>query len=446
MSALLYDKDDWLFAEPQKNIVHDITLDDINQLLHCAQQDEAWAEGIKEDVIQTDEKMRKGIDTGSDWLLNQHKIRWTCGTVIQMPFGPRIITYPSKPQLFRGENQNYHKSLPSLRRRLSGFKDEKEINSVIAFLRKWRFANLIWNINIVPFWEAKLSDVNFDALAQHYGFPTYLLDLTNDFRAALFFATCKYEEKTDSYRPLTQDDIDGNEDSAYGYIFHAPDWCIDFLNGGGFSKWSSRNDPFAANSSKVPRQDRRFYLQNGDMDGAALQIGYQPLQRCAHQSGYIYPMRNEAPLQEDWHFEKLRFRQSIELSQQVYKMMDNGKKVFPHEGINELRSYIEDVKHSVMFSMDELNAVFEEDGIDRNIFPTLGDLKRWVTGYKTEDGVIGIQEEPVEQVIPDELLKLVNEHYDGKDLLAAIGGMIHQTGEDKRYREERCREIFGELI
>ena len=47
-----------------------------------------------------------------------------------------------------------------------------------------------------------------DALAQHYGFATHLMDLTNDFKAALFFATCKYVPETDSYRPLTQEAID----------------------------------------------------------------------------------------------------------------------------------------------------------------------------------------------------------------------------------------------
>jgi hypothetical protein len=44
-------------------------------------------------------------------------------------------------------------------------------------------------------------------------------------------------------------------------------------------------------------------------------------------------MRNEPSLQENWHFENMRFKQSEELSQQVYQMMDGGKKVFPNEGV-----------------------------------------------------------------------------------------------------------------
>ena len=116
-----------------------------------------------------------------------------------MPYGVRIITFPTKRQLFRGEVQNYHRSLPSLNRILKEDMDdkEKELNRVIAHLRKRQFGNLIWKINIVPYWEATLSDVNLDALAQHYGFATHLMDLTNDFKAALFFATCKYVPETE---------------------------------------------------------------------------------------------------------------------------------------------------------------------------------------------------------------------------------------------------------
>lgn len=46
------------------------------------------------------------------------------------------------------------------------------------------------------------------ALAQHYGSPTELLDLTVDKWVAAFFACTKYDSKTDTYRPT--DERDGN--------------------------------------------------------------------------------------------------------------------------------------------------------------------------------------------------------------------------------------------
>ena len=48
--------------------------------------------------------------------------------------------------------------------------------------------------------------------------------------------------------------------------------------------------------------------------------------------------------------------------------------------------------------------------------------------------------------IPMELLDTVNSHYDGKDLLKAIGGMIHQKYPDQEYRKQRCMDIYGKLI
>lgn len=281
---LIYNKDGWLFENPQENIVHDITIDDINQLLNYAEQDEMWAAAVKNEVANRDKAIRDGTYTKkTDWLIEEFQIMQTSGAVVQMPYGPRIITFPSKRQLFRGEIQNYHRSIPSLNRMLKDGMDEKEKETIrtIAHLRKWQFVNLISNINIVPYWEAKLSDVNFDALAQHYGLATHLMDLTNDFKAALFFATCKYVPQTDSYRPLTQEDIDKSEDTKYGYIFHAPDWTIDFMNGGGFMKWEHEH----YNLSDPDIQKKRIYLQSGDMDGVALQIGYQPLQTSVYK-GY----------------------------------------------------------------------------------------------------------------------------------------------------------------
>lgn len=128
------------------------------------------------------------------------------GAIIGGTMGSVITNkYRTNRHFFRGENQQYLKSVPSLRRRQEGkSKYECEFIKVIAVMWSFQFLKFIWKIDVVPFWEAKLSDINIDALAQHYGFDTCLLDLTNDFRTALFFATCKYDYKSDSYRPLTK--------------------------------------------------------------------------------------------------------------------------------------------------------------------------------------------------------------------------------------------------
>lgn len=59
-SKLIYDKNGWLFENPQENIVHDITIDDINQLLNYAEQDEMRAAAVKTEVTNRDKAIKNG--------------------------------------------------------------------------------------------------------------------------------------------------------------------------------------------------------------------------------------------------------------------------------------------------------------------------------------------------------------------------------------------------
>lgn len=450
MAVTIDHKDGWLFPDARKNAVHEIDVNDLNELLKMANADEMWAESVRQQVYDRLQAKNDGTWKNrprTDWIVEELQVMNSPGTVFHFPFGLRIITFASKRHLFRGENKRYPSTVPSLNRALSRINGsrEKELYRVIAYMRKWRFADLIWQINVVPYWEAKISDVHIDALAQHYGFQTHLLDLTNDFKTALFFATTKYDYVSDSFFPLTEEDIEKSEDTKYGYIYHAPDWTIDFFNGGGFMDWSFKH-LHNGNYNEMPDRNRRFFLQSGDMDGVALQIGFQPLHRCHNQSGYVFPMRNEVSLQENTRFEKLRFRQSAQISKQVFDLMDGGKKVFPNEGISEIRNVVEELKHSVIFSNEHLEAAYYADGVDKNIFPTIDALRKAIDGFITENGPIEIRQDRVEDPIPQELLDKVNSHYDDKDLGAMIGGMFHQKPEDRKYREQRCIEIYGKLI
>lgn len=285
---------------------------------------------------------------------------------------------------------------------------------------------------------AKLSDVNFDALAQHYGLHTHLLDLTNDFRTALFFATCAYDENSDTYRPLTQGDIDKDSRSHFGCLFHAPNWTIDYLNGDSMFRLMAKLGPEGL--------AKPHGLQSGDLDGIAFQIGYQPLQRCDFQASYVFPMRGLPPLQEDWRFEKMRFRQTPELSRRVFEAMDGGAKVFPEEGITKLRDTLEDIRTCTLFSIDELEAAYEYDSIDRTVYPTVGNLRADLAGFTIRDGVVDVVDGVIEEDIPSSVLNTVNEQYNGMDLLERVGGEVRMKPDDREYLERRSVELFGEVV
>lgn len=423
----------WLFDNPQKNANHYITNDEIEQLLQLAQNEDAWVENTR---IQLQKMLNKprGVQ---NFFYEDLLIRNVAGTIVPYPFGLRIITFPSRRHLFRGENQVFEKSLPSLNRRLQGkSKIDKVMIKALADLRIYQFSKFIWTTNVVPFWEAKISDVNIKAIAQHYGFDTHLLDLTNDLKVALFFATCKYVPEKDCYRPLTEDEVKAH---PYGVIFHTPDWQIDYINSGvKLIEWFMKKN--------INMRNHLLGLDNGELDGFAFQIGYQPFMRCHYQSGYILPMAIDAPLQDDWHFEKVYITQSVELSERVFDMMDGGKKVFPNEGITEANNVLNKIKNSYIFSEDDVNYVYKNDGVDKDIYPTLDDFVLALKSFNYDGNKVSIQKDEVKYHISQEILDKINAKYDENDLLEPVNGVIFQNGYDRKYREECCKRIYGKLI
>jgi hypothetical protein len=422
----------WLFENPEANQVHEISNLEMGSLFELAAQDDQWAANVKEELL---DHQQRPFDP-MEFLLQKIRAENVAGTVVRFPYGLSTITFPSRRHLFRGENQVFERSLPTLNRQLrEKSPQEKVMWKALADLRIYQFWKFIWQINVVPYWEAKLCDVNVLALAQHYGFATHLLDLTNDFNVALFFATCQYDANKDCYRPLTEAEVRAHPD---GVIFHTPDWQLDYLNGG------LSQIEFFMRYQAGPKE--KYSLDNGDLDGFAFQIGYQPLHRCHHQSGYILPMAVDAPLQENWRFEKLHFKQSVEFSQWVFDRMDGGKKVMPYEGISEAKEVMDRIKASFTFSEDDVGYVYDGEDVDKTAFPTLEAFTAALRAFDFDGRRVEIQKEEVSYPVTQDLLERINAQYDGKDLLEPIGGVPRRTPQEKRYREQRCIQIYGKLI
>lgn len=414
-------KDGWLFPNPQKNEIHILSDDEIEQLFQLAESEDLWAKNVRDEVEYYDKH------PGGNYFINKIRTINAPGTVVRYPFNISTITFPSRRHLFRGEPQIYKESVPSFNRK---FKKDILCWKAIADMRASQFYKFIWQINVVPYWEAKLSDINIKALAQHYGFDTCLLDLTNDIRVALFFATCVYIPETDSYRPMTDEECN---ERKYGAIFHTPDWCADYFNGGSSIKIIMKHGM----DIKKP-----LGLDNGDFDEIAFQIGLQPLMRCHHQSGYIYPMYESKPLQDNWRFEKLYVKLSVDLSNRIFDLMDGGKRVFPNEGITEAKELIDKIKNNWIFSDDDLKYAFYE----QNQIESFDDFKDIICNFDYNGNKAVIQEKDIEFKIPHELLASINEKYDNKFLLEPTGGMFHTKPEEVEFRKNRCKEIYGKMI
>lgn len=432
------DNSGWLkIGSSLSNEVYDITEEEIEELLVLAEEDDAWTQRVKAEAKYYDQHP-------GNFSLDYIRVLNLAGTMIAFPYG-NIITFPSRRHLFRGEAKQYACSLPTLnrtiRKRKLSLKDA-ELYRAVAYLRIWQFEKFIWQFDIVPYWEAKLSDVNYMALAQHYGFETSLLDLTNDVRVALFFATCQYEKNTDSYRPLTQQDIDKaptvDADPRFGMIFHSPDWVTDYLAPSGNLNFSMRNPDIFTRTNPYP-------MSSHALDGTSFQIGYQPFYRCQYQSGYILPTREDAPLQQNSQFEKLRFKQSPTLSKRIYDMMDGGKKIFPHEGIAEAMPILRHIQKATVFSHDDVKTVYEFEEVNKELFPTLQAFENALNGFPIDDARITIQKSDVVYPIPRAMKRRINRQYNKTDLGKMIGEM-HMTSEQIRCREKRCLEIYGKLV
>lgn len=438
-----YNESGWLFQKEHgtiQNITKEVSYDDLHDLLIEADKDNAWAESVRQEVVYRDKVFNGEMKNPShhiDPIIDYFRVINTGGTVTHYPFG-RIITFASRRHLFRGENQRYSYSESTLSRKVRGkSREEAELLYVVANMRVVQFRKLIWNINVVPYWEAKVSEVNYKALAQHYGLDTYLLDLTNDFRIALFFATCKYEDG--EYRPLTEDDIKASERSKYGVIFQTPDWVADYMQPRGAYKWYRNYEKI--DKAELEKRDHPFVIDAGYMDGIAFQIGLQPFYRCHMQSGFVYPMKTEKPLQDNPRFEKIVFRQNPELSEQVFYMMHEGKDVYPDEGIAKGMDVIDKIKAGKVFSKDDLDCAYYLDDCDKEIFSAQESLRIALERYGYT-----IQNDEVDYHFTQDQLDHINSLYDNRDLLAPVGNMLHVLPEDKKFREERCREIYGKLI
>ncbi len=92
------------------------------------------------------------------------------------------------PRLYRGETEYHAQCVPSISRGLCD-------NEALYWVGKWvelsasRIGGLTFGLSI-------------EAIAQHYGYKTLLLDFSRSRDVAMFFATCVYDAVKNEYCPL----------------------------------------------------------------------------------------------------------------------------------------------------------------------------------------------------------------------------------------------------
>lgn len=92
-----------------------------------------------------------------------------------------------------------------------------------------------------------------------------------------------------------------------------------------------------------------------------LPIGYQPFMRCSCQYGYGIKMKTPFSLQENVLFTKFRFRQNEQFSQQVFEMMDEGRKIYPEEGLSSFLREIDLIGSAESFSEEAFSMTLKKN-------------------------------------------------------------------------------------
>ena len=145
--------------------------------------------------------------------------------------------------------------------------------------------------------------VDYIALAQHYGLNTEYLDITNSKWVAAFFASTRYDQNTDTYSPVGREFHNG-----YGVMYISKDIV------------------------KCDLRDR-FFERNGT-------IGYQYFERPTKQSSFGYRMEAGEDFNESPYFDKVLFRHDVDASTIVFNMSYRQNRFIPKDTLSKLARQI----------------------------------------------------------------------------------------------------------
>lgn len=204
-----------------------------------------------------------------------------------------------KKFLYRGQSQDYPKPCtPNL------FRDETKTYFLEDLIWSQEMELLLMTHPLVRLLEEGVEIMhdrfsilmNLAGLAQHYYHKTRFLDLTSDVDAAKFFATTNYCSKTDEYSPV-------HETDKLGMIY-----CYELQM------------PYAF----VPNHGYELSV-----------IGKQVFMRSGAQHGFLLGMDKGIDLKKMPQVKKFYFRHHPNVSDEIFRQSDNGKKYFAIDILEE---------------------------------------------------------------------------------------------------------------
>lgn len=256
----------WYLSDRKKE--YTVSVEELEKLFYENQEDVAY---IKKITSKHKNPNCRPMNMLQTWL-GFMEDSYVDGYMIRYPHG-NVIGQGERRNFYRGEAEIYPTSKTTLWREISQCKNENQriVVRLVAAMRVLEFKHFLERTKYVKWWEEHLGAPFYDAIAQHYGFMTQYLDITNDFNVAMFFACCVWENTENKWRPMTEKEC---REKEKGVLYHAP----------------AENIRFYYDADAVPK---------------IIPIGYQPFMRCQKQIGYVIKMDSMEDFKEDPMFERL---------------------------------------------------------------------------------------------------------------------------------------------
>jgi hypothetical protein len=198
--------------------------------------------------------------------------------------------------VYRGQVQEFAPCVPGLGRL------EHLEEKLVAICRNVAFEDAI---SVHPYvnYCAKLAfnghslHIDYQGLAQHYGFHTNMLDVTSNFDVAMFFACCEWNPNEGCYLPVSTR-------AQPGVIYGVP--------------------------------PALFSMGEFQLGAEFSFVGWQPLQRPAQQRAGAFTLRPGQCFTKLPGVMKAYFRHDKDVAEKVWRAFDGGSALFPNDEAAEL--------------------------------------------------------------------------------------------------------------
>jgi hypothetical protein len=300
------------------------------------------------------------------------------------------MTQPRNRYYYRGENAYFRSSKASYFRS-PHLLEPGFIQPIIDRLRLYQCWETLDQFEAIQHW--RFCQINYLALAQHYGFRTPMLDITSDLKTALFFACCKYGSDQ-RWHPLDSSDFENRDsrphissiggDSRYGVVYRSPSEITDL-------RWC------------IEPEDAAFEI--------IIPVGYQPFMRCSHQHGYMLLTTEEYDLMQDVRFDKFKFRLTEDICNWIYAEMNQGDLIYPKDDVPDISPEIQALNQQKEISKKVFDVWIEDVNLPNE------DIQQVITllnqyGISIVDTVAPIKPEKLSQI---------NNSYTAKYAMERIG-------------------------